>query len=605
MKRQDYAIFFLLVGLLFAWPGIYQKYFAEKKLPLNPAVEQSESTNAVDEEINQPVKSAKQDVVADPAPVEAASVVETQEAQPLSEAILVELTNNLVKMVVSSHGATLVNASLTNYRESLPEDSPPVSFDFSGHPALEYSGIPGLSAKNDFTVESKSGERVVLSRHVENGLVLRREIALGDDYLINVTDTFDNESDSSLDIGQHLIRTGTIPQEHAHEELVGMINMGVDSQPPAGGVENWGKSIPGQFKVAREENDLPALPEEINFKPSPKPANWVAAKNKYFVQILMPDGDGADWIEIYARRHVSDSERAGARVKNASVDAVAASLGFNTQTLAPGEEYVRKYEFYVGPKNYGILSKLSYDREGAMGFEENSYLDFIVVPTAKLLLRLLIFIHNHVFASYGMAIILLTLIVKTVFWPITHKGTESMRRMASVQPLMAEVREKYKDNPQKMQQAIMALYKEHKINPLGGCLPMFVQIPVFFALFVVLRIAIELRFAEFLWIKDLSAPERLIEFGFAIPLLGWDALNVLPLLMTITMIFQMKLSPAAGDPQQQKIMQVMMPAMMLFFLYNFASGLALYWTTQNVLMILQQLIYQQRKKVKEAVAATA
>ncbi|HMP89774.1 MAG TPA: membrane protein insertase YidC [Kiritimatiellia bacterium] len=602
MKRQDYIIFFALVALLFAWPGIYQKFFADK----TPPPERIESTEqAVDQAVDGATASVTRTPPArtqetDSAPLE---VVEHMEPAEVVEEQFVLLTNHNVRLVLSSQGAAIKAATLNNYREGLARDSGPVVLDFSERSALAYSGIPGLSENYHFQITESEDGRVILDRRAADGLRLRREVSLDEHYMVIVRDTFINESNEPRDLGQHMIRTGAISQEEAHEDFAGMVNMGVDSLPPAGGVENWGAAIPKQFRAARDEAGASRLPETVQYRPTTKPADWVAAKNKYFVQILMPDGDGADWIEVYARREITPAERAGARVKDALVEAVGASLGFVNQTLAPGESYTRTYEYFVGPKNYGILSKLSHSRDGAMGFEENAYMDFIVVPTAKLLLRLLNLIHDHVWNNYGVAIILLTLIVRIVFWPITHKSTESMRRMAAVQPLMAEIREKFKDNPQKMQQAMMALYKEHKINPLGGCLPMLVQIPVFFALFVVLRIAIELRFAEFLWISDLSAPERIIEFGFTIPLLGWDALNILPLLMTATMIIQQKLTPTAGDPAQQRIMMIMMPAMMLFFLYNFASGLALYWTTQNVLMIVQQLVYKQRKK-REA-AATA
>lgn len=600
MKRQDYIIFFLLIALLFAWPGIYQKFLADKNPPVpeataEPASGPAEAVTSDEDSVAAPDVAALKSTENAAAAADVAEDV--AEDEPVDEEVLGMLTNGSIRLVVSSRGASVMQATLVSYREALPSDSSLMTFDFSRMPALAYSGIPGLSTKNDFRLEvDAAGNRAVFDRTAAGGLNFRREISLGEDYLVTVKDTFINESPSLIEIGQHQIQVGPIPEETAHVDLAGMINMGVDSLPPAGSVENWGKVIPKQFKNIREETGAAALPQEINWKPAPKPADWVAAKNKYFVQILKPDGDGADWIEIYARRKITADELNGRRAKDAIVDAVGAKLGFNSQVLAAGEEYTRTFEYYIGPKNFGMLSKLSHGREGAMGFEENAYMDFIVVPTAKLLLRLLNLLHDHVYANYGVAIILLTLIVKIVFWPITHKGTESMRRMASVQPEMAHIREKYKDNPQKMQQAMMALYKEHKINPIGGCLPMLVQIPVFFALFVVLRIAIELRFADFLWIHDLSAPERIFEFGFAIPLLGWDALNILPLLMTITMVIQQKMTPTAGDPQQQKIMMIMMPAMMLFFLYNFASGLALYWTTQNVLMIVQQLLYKQRKK---------
>lgn len=601
MKKQDYLVFFALVALLFAWPAIYQKFLSSSP-PAKPAAKNTPAQTATSGTTNEQASSESTIEPATNVAVEIASTEPSADGEPEK---FFQLTNQYLRLTISTRGAAVVDATLVNYRDQLPSDSSPVTLDFRGRPALTYNGLPGLSENNGFTVEAdESPVRMVLQRPGRDGFTMRREISLGSNYLVYVRDTFVNSSASQTVIGEHAIRTGFIGQEAAHSDMVGMIDMGVDALPPAGSVENWGARIPKEFKNKRDDEGLDRLPEEVTFRPTQKPADWVAAKNKYFVQILMPDGDGADFYDVQARREISPFELAGGRVKDAVIREVAAELGFNSQSLGAGESFTRTYEYYVGPKSYKLLSALSHGRESAMGFEENAYMDFVVVPSAKILIRLLNFLHDNVWSNYGVAIILLTLIVRIVFWPITHKGTESMRRMAAIQPLMAELREKYKDNPQKMQQAMMALYKEHKINPLGGCLPMLVQIPVFFALFVVLRIAIELRFADFLWISDLSAPERLLEFGFTIPLLGWDALNILPLLMTITMVIQQKMTPAAGDPTQQKIMLVMMPAMMLFFLYNFASGLALYWTTQNILMIVQQLLYKQRKK-KDDVKATA
>ena len=213
-------------------------------------------------------------------------------------------------------------------------------------------------------------------------------------------------------------------------------------------------------------------------------------------------------------------------------------------------------------------------------------------PVGKVLLMTLNGLHK-VFRNYGVAIMLLTIIIRIVFWPITHKSTESMKRMAEIQPLVNAVREKYKDSPQKQQQEIMALYKEHKVNPLGGCLPTLIQIPVFIALFVVLRSAIELRFAPFLWVRDLSQPENLLAGLLPIPL------NILPIIMAVTMVWQQKLTPSAGDASQQKMMMVM-PVMMLVIFYNFAAGLALYWTTNQCLMIAQQLMMHRKKKAAGA-----
>ena len=204
----------------------------------------------------------------------------------------------------------------------------------------------------------------------------------------------------------------------------------------------------------------------------------------------------------------------------------------------------------------------------------------------KILLTTLNMLHG-VIPNYGVAIILLTLIVKVVFWPVTHKSTEHMRTMQRLQPQVTELRQKYKD-PQKQHQAIMALYKENKTNPMAGCLPLVIQIPVFIALFTVLRSAVELRFAPFLWIRDLSEPEGLL--AGKVPIVG--ALNILPILMIATMLVQQKLTPSGGDPQQQKMMMIM-PVVFLFIMYNMPSALVLYWSISQCLSIVQ-LLWQRR-----------
>ena len=170
-----------------------------------------------------------------------------------------------------------------------------------------------------------------------------------------------------------------------------------------------------------------------------------------------------------------------------------------------------------------------------------------------------------------------------------------MKKMQELQPQMAELKKKHKDSPKKLQEETMALYKKNKVNPMGGCLPMIIQIPVFIALFVVLRSAIELRFAPFLWIHDLSEPERLLANVLPIPL------NILPVFMTVTMIWQQKLMPtSAGDPNQQKIMMFFMPVMMLVLFYNMPSALVLYWSASQSIMIIQQLIQKKRVAMKAA-----
>ena len=237
-----------------------------------------------------------------------------------------------------------------------------------------------------------------------------------------------------------------------------------------------------------------------------------------------------------------------------------------------------QYALYFGPRDIGILKSLNLQLEKAVNF---GFFDIVSKP----LLWVLIFFNGYLH-NYGWAIILLTILVKIVFWPLTHKSYKSMKDMQKLQPKMAKIREKHKDNREQMNQEMMALYKTYKVNPMGGCLPMVIQIPVFFALYSLLGYAIELRHAPFLlWINDLAAPDRL-PIGVPIPYVG-EGIPVLTLLMGASMFIQQKMTPTTGDPTQAKIM-LFLPVVFTFMFINFAAGLVLYWLVNNVLSIGQQ-----------------
>jgi len=197
---------------------------------------------------------------------------------------------------------------------------------------------------------------------------------------------------------------------------------------------------------------------------------------------------------------------------------------------------------------------------------------------------------HHFLGNYAAAIFALTVIVKGILWPIQNKATRSARQMAALSPKMQELKEKYKDDPTRMNQELMKLYKEYGINPVGGCLPMVIQIPIFFGLFTMLRQAVELRNASFFWIHDLSQPDtvaHLALLGFNIPI------NVLPLIMAATSFWMTHLTPKSGDPTQQRMM-MFTPIIFIVFCYNFAAALALYYTTQNLLTVLQLYLNQRQ-----------
>ena len=234
-----------------------------------------------------------------------------------------------------------------------------------------------------------------------------------------------------------------------------------------------------------------------------------------------------------------------------------------------------------------ILKNAGHDLGKALNF---GMFTVLAKPCVWLMNRL-----YSVIPNYGIAIIILTILIKIVLWPLGSKSYKSMSEMKKIQPLMKEIREKHKNDKKKMNEEVMGLYRTYKINPLGGCLPMVVQLPVFFALYRMLYQAIELRHAPFfLWIDDLSAPDRLFHFSFSIPFMEPPyGIPVLTIIMGATMLLQQKMSPPMGDPTQAKMM-MFMPLIFTFIFINFSSGLVLYWLVNNVLSISQQYYIQKK-----------
>ncbi len=570
MKKNDFIIVGILVVMMFGWmkyyPAIEKKYFPR---PEPPVVEKNvEAVSPPPQTIEKaaPVLSA-------PAKENAMGTSRLQEeVEPLAPEELLILSNDQIELTVSSYGGAVVSAVLKDYPELNEEESGPVVLDFAAAPALCYDGLPLSGGTLEY-----AGESLRYTAPLGDGRIFERTLTLEGEYLLTVEDSFVNATDVPWALPELRLPTGPMENPKGATSMRGMSMLGVDSFAPVDGVSHWGKKFRGMAKGVRAFTSTPELI-------APRPVDWIAAKNKFFVQILTPEG-GATAFDLSLRR-----EGEGKKMTPAEVSA---ALQFDKELIGANETFTRSTRAYIGPKDFGFLKTQGMEQTEVMEFKSVGFWKFmnpIMYPIKRALLWGLI--HFAPFGNYGIAILLLTIIIRILFWPLTHKGTESMKKMQALQPLMQEIKEKYKDNPQRQQQETMALYKEHKVNPMGGCLPMFIQIPVFIALFAVLRSAIELRYSSFLWISDLSEPENL--FAGMVPIVG--SLNILPLLMSATMMWQQKLTPTAGDAQQQKMMAVMMPIMMLFFFYKMPSGLVLYWTTSQVLMIAQMLI----KKKKEA-----
>ena len=294
--------------------------------------------------------------------------------------------------------------------------------------------------------------------------------------------------------------------------------------------------------------------------------SWAALQDTYFTAALLPKDQGLQ-----------------AFVSKASGDQPVVGLITPKQTVPSGEEIGTKIQVFAGPRDLDLLRAAGQDLDQIIDL---GWFDFVARPA----LWLLKFLHHYT-GNYGIAIILITVLQKIAFHPLTHKSMKSMQAMQAIQPKVQAIQERYKNNPQKKQEETMALYRKHGVNPMGGCLPMLVQIPIFIALYNALSSSVEMWQARFLWIRDLTQPDAL--FGITI----WQGypLNLLALLMGVSMWFQQKMTPTTGDPRQAQMMLWTMPIIFTFMFWSFPSGLVLYWLVNNVLQIGQQWLINRGK----------
>ena len=311
-----------------------------------------------------------------------------------------------------------------------------------------------------------------------------------------------------------------------------------------------------------------------------QPVRWAALSNKYFCMILAGRNTPRDMV-------VGRTGDGKAEKSFVISDGMIVSDG--SRELKPGATVNYAFDYYCGPKILHNLESFDPSTSKVMHLSWGP-LNYL----ARFMLWILLKLHV-VFRNYGVCIIILTLLVRLLFYPITARGNASMKKMQAVQPKLKELREKYKDNPQLMNTKMMELYREEGINPFGGCLPILLQIPVFFALYSTFNGAVELRQSSFLWCHNLAAADT-VAYILSIPI------NPLVLIMTALMVLQQHLTPMSMDPMQKKMMMVM-PVVMLFLFYDLPSGLTLYWTVSNIFSIIQLRLQQRGSKTTEAATA--
>ncbi|MDD8045647.1 MAG: membrane protein insertase YidC [Verrucomicrobiota bacterium] len=492
-----------------------------------------------------------------------------------SEHPSITISNDVIQLAFSPVGAGIRKAELTQYNTQNNGGGPLIMDQW---PILPFS----LSTSNRDVFEvikaDTTGITMQSGADPDRAYSIRKEFVLREDYILDATITFTNDGTAPVLIDAFDMHVGVAHHTGPEDKQYGGM-LGFDYYN--------GKSV-DYLKLKQKKGVL-----EPPFEARQDSVIWAGVKNKYFTVILSPGlqiGAQADDLQpsgIFTRLlDQSEIERTG--------EGVAGSIRYPAQTLAPGETATITLYSYVGPKNYRVLNKLPNHEGLIMQFGLFGWL-------SKRLIDTLTFFHKLTL-SWGLAIVLLTILVKGIFWPFTHKATLSMRQMQDLQPKINALKEKYKTDQKRLQQEIMALYKEKGVNPLGGCLPYLFQLPVFWALFTTLRSAVELRGASFLWVQDLSTPDTVM----VIPklFLGNDLpINPLAILMGLTMFLQQKSAPTSPgmDPAQRRMMTYM-PLVFFFMFYSFPAGLTLYWTVNQVLTIAQQLWTQKRSSAAPAKA---
>ncbi|NIO06206.1 MAG: membrane protein insertase YidC [Proteobacteria bacterium] len=402
-----------------------------------------------------------------------------------------------------------------------------------------------------FVDENKEGSIVFVGRLKEGLELVKRYTFTGNAYQVDLDVEIINRGDRSLNPELSMVWSGVVD---------------------AGGRYTFsGPSVFSGNQVARLK------PKEIKKgKTFTEGIKWIAFEDNYFLSLIAPrkrDGVTAQVQE----REIADGSGLGFENE----------LTFSTVEMAPGRDERFSFLIYIGPKLPELLKTLDVEAEKAINF--GKYLGSI----EKGLLFFLEFTHGLT-GNYGVDIIILSILLKVVFWPLSRKSYKSMQEMQKIQPEMKMLQEKYKDDKQRLNQEMMALYKRRKVSPLGGCLPMLVQFPFLIALYKALPLSFNLRHAPFvLWLRDLSAADAFFVDELPLPLLGNTPVGPLPLLMGASMLLQQKMSPTMGDPRQAKMMMIM-PVMFIFIFLGFPSGLVLYWFVQNLLSIGEQ--YYTRRK---------
>jgi YidC/Oxa1 family membrane protein insertase len=513
-----------------------------------------------------------------PGQVPAATAMASSPAVAGTPAEYVTLANEFVEIRFTNRGGAIDRVGLKKYRAGQNQPALYTLNTIQAAPALSLTDFPGADQHTAYALLSQTASEVVY-RAVADGLEITRRYSLAraaneDDYQIRHETTFRNLTDKTLPLPRAVFNVGTAAPLNTRD-FGQYLNAGYSDDKDASFINRSELEGGGLLAMVGAKDGTPPL-----YIQRSTAVAWATVKNQFFAMILTPDQPGTgmrvERVKLFPLAPDTDRNAYG----------ITGYVQFELKPLAAGAASTFGASYFVGPKEYKRLSNGDIFKHGEakiMQFDTSFYYKiFFTGFVAPLLLTMMTWVHSIV-PNWGWAIVITTLILKIVFLPATLAASRSAKRMAKLNPHMQAMREKYKDNPQKIQTETLRMFKENKVNPLGGCLPILITIPFFIGFFSMLQSASELRFASFLWAHDLSAPDTVAHvFGFP--------LNIMPILMGATTIIQMRLTPTPTTDNAQATMMKIMPWMMMIFFYNFAAGLALYSTINGLFTIGQQLV---------------
>jgi YidC/Oxa1 family membrane protein insertase len=511
---------------------------------------------------------------------------------------IVTLANEYIEVSFTDFGGAIRDVGLRKHPAVKGKAEPYVFNELHADPMLAFTqdSFPGLDRTVRYQIVSQTANEVVFRAVFENRIEVTRRYTLepsdvakskGDPYQLRHETTFRNLTDQSIVLPKAALSLGTAALLDAND--VGQyLNIEYHTGSSTDSVSSTDLSGGGFLGFGRRD--------PLSYVERPASVLWAAAKNQYFVSIVTPDQPAVGTIT----RRVEFSPFPGSSRQNIGL---AGAIRFDSQTIAPKGELKLGMGLYVGPREYKRLSNaevFKQDQDKVMDYARGINKYFFSGVFAPLMNSLINWTASWS-KNWGLAVIISTLLIKLASLPFTLSAARSAKRMQKLQPQMAAIKEKYKDNPQKLQQANLALFKENKVNPIGSCLPVLLTMPFFFGFFAMLQSAPELRFASFLWVENLAGPDTVGHLmGFPI--------NVLPLILGVTMIVQTKLVPQPNmDTDQARMMSQMMKWMPLVYVvicYNFSCALSLYSTVNGLFTIGQQMYINRQKDTAAAVATS-